>query len=112
MGKRSPSSDASFRAIELTAAEVDRLTELLGGMSKQLNSIEATLNQTAKNVQVLRSQQDVMTEDLASYQEKLNRINRRFDDLGELMDLIRSHVPGLRVAYDALKSKQKKVGGK
>lgn len=123
MSKPNPESDPQFAAIELTAAQTDRLTELFQDMKAKLDTVVELVEKTEKNVLVLKVQQ----EDLASEQEsqtiKLNKIDgtikamdRKIDAIGDSVEIIRQNTAGAvsaaKSALDAAtKPRIRKVSG-
>lgn len=120
-GKPSPASDPTFSAIELTAAQTDRLTELFTDLQAKLNSVVTLTTETKANVIVLKAQQDeivreqkVQASKLSTIDSNMKQIERKIDEVQGSVDSIRQAVGGAtslaKSAYDvATKARLKKV---
>lgn len=94
-------SDPTFSAIELTAAQTDRLTDLFTDLQKKLNTVVSLSTETKQNVIVLKTQQDEIVRDQVIQAKKLEKIekntaeiDRKIDDVQKSVDAIRQAVGG------------------
>jgi hypothetical protein len=98
---KNPPSDPTFSAIELTAAQTDRLTELFTDLQSKLNTVVSLAIETKANVIVLKAQQDeivreqiIQADKFLTIETTLKQIDRKVDSVQESVDVIRQAVGG------------------
>lgn len=89
-------SDPQFAAIELTAAQTDKLTELFAGLQAKMDTVVTLAEETKKNVIVLKAQQDEVVREQGVQSATLERINGAIDNMERKIDVIQTSVDAIR----------------
>lgn len=92
------SSDTHFAAIELTAAQTDRLTELFQTLDSNLKKVVTLAEETKQNVIVLKAQQDEVIREQTAQSKKLEKIDGAIDSIEIKIDQVSNAVDAIRQA--------------